>query len=252
METKESKNSLTKKIEKTLEDLYKHNVFVAYGAASPDPKIDNRITRLEHLLKIIKEGNVLLPDLMNIVDDYVGEGKKRPKRARKPRARKQLVRKPRVKKGKGITNWLINKLPLELHYISPFYGKHNFTGPGTNLNVRLNKDGTPKEWSIPKNRVDRAAMIHDIDYGDHDYKNRKVYDTKMINTLDEIIADKNAPFGEKFDARVVGAVMKTKRFFGLGKSKKGRGEKMVISKPIVKGKGRVGNSYASNRGVAVF
>ena len=30
---------------------------------------------------------------------------------------------------------------------------HNFTGPGTKLNKRLNPDLTPKKWSKPLNRV---------------------------------------------------------------------------------------------------
>ena len=34
---------------------------------------------------------------------------------------------------------------------------HNFTGPGTKLYKRMNSGGTPKEWSIPINRVDNAA-----------------------------------------------------------------------------------------------
>jgi len=41
---------------------------------------------------------------------------------------------------------------------------HNFTGPGTKLNKRLNEDMTPKAWSKPINRVDKAAYHHDICY----------------------------------------------------------------------------------------
>jgi hypothetical protein len=51
---------------------------------------------------------------------------------------------------------------------------HNFTGPGTKLNKRLNEDMTPKEWSKPINSVDEAAMHHDICYLQHD-------DTKTRN-----------------------------------------------------------------------
>ena len=39
---------------------------------------------------------------------------------------------------------------------------HNFTGPETKRYNRLNSDGTPKEWSIPINRVDNAAYHHDL------------------------------------------------------------------------------------------
>ena len=59
--------------------------------------------------------------------------------------------------GRSFLNTLVNKLPFEIHLPG-----HNFTGPGTELYKRLNPDGTPKEWSIPINRVDNAAYHHDL------------------------------------------------------------------------------------------
>ena len=53
---------------------------------------------------------------------------------------------------------------------------HNFTGPGTKLNKRLNPDGTPKEWSMPINGVDNATSHHDLCYSKH-------YDTKTRNEI---------------------------------------------------------------------
>ena len=53
---------------------------------------------------------------------------------------------------------------------------HNFTGPGTKLYKRLNPDDTPKEWSIPINRVYNAAYHHDLCYSKHD-------DTKTRNEV---------------------------------------------------------------------
>ena len=41
---------------------------------------------------------------------------------------------------------------------------HNFIGPGTKLNKRLNPDLTPKAWPKTVNRVDQAANHHDICY----------------------------------------------------------------------------------------
>ena len=55
--------------------------------------------------------------------------------------------------GKGVVNKLINNLPFEAHLPG-----HNFTGPGTKLNRRLNEDLTPKPWSIPINRVGRFCL----------------------------------------------------------------------------------------------
>ena len=56
--------------------------------------------------------------------------------------------------GGSFLNTLVNKFPSELHLLG-----HNFTGPVTKLYERLNPDGTPKEWSIPINRVDNALII---------------------------------------------------------------------------------------------
>ena len=61
--------------------------------------------------------------------------------------------------GGSFLNSLVNKLPFQMHLPG-----HNFTGPGTKLYKRLNSHGTPKEWSIPINRVDNAAYHHDLCY----------------------------------------------------------------------------------------
>ena len=79
-----------------------------------------------------------------------------------------------VKKGTAggsFLNSLVNKLPFEMHLPG-----HNFTGPGTKLYTRLNPDGTPKEWSMPINRVDNAAYHHEVCYSKHD-------DTKTRNEV---------------------------------------------------------------------
>ena len=86
----------------------------------------------------------------------------------------------------GNLNSLINKLPFELHLPG-----HNFTGPGTNLKKRLKDpygnppDFTPQPWSKPINRVDEAAMNHDICYlQNEDRKTRnEVCDKKMFLIL---------------------------------------------------------------------
>ena len=61
--------------------------------------------------------------------------------------------------GGSFLNTLVNKLPFEMHLPG-----HDFIDPGTKLYKRLNPDGTPKEWSIPINRVDNAAYHHDLCY----------------------------------------------------------------------------------------
>ena len=86
--------------------------------------------------------------------------------------------------GESFLNTLVNKLPFQMHLPG-----HNFTGPGTKLYKRFNLDGTPKEWSIPINRVDNAAYHRDLCYSKHDdTKTRnEVYDKTMLGELNEIV-----------------------------------------------------------------
>lgn len=64
-----------------------------------------------------------------------------------------IVHKRRQKKGSGILNKLINKLPVELHL--PGY---QYCGPGTKLQKRLAR-GDPGI-----NQLDTACKEHDIAY----------------------------------------------------------------------------------------
>ena len=68
----------------------------------------------------------------------------------------QFIKSP---KGGSLLNKFINNLPVEMHLPG-----HNFTGPSTKLNKRLKPDLTPKEWSKPVNRVDKATHNHDVYY----------------------------------------------------------------------------------------
>ena len=61
--------------------------------------------------------------------------------------------------GGSFPNTFVNNLSFEMHLRG-----HNFTGSGTKLYIRLNSDGTSKEWSIPKNRIDNTAYHHDLYY----------------------------------------------------------------------------------------
>ena len=92
---------------------------------------------------------------------------------------------------------------------------HNFTGPGIRLYKRFNSDGTPKEWSMPINRVDNAAYHHDLCYSKHDgTKTRyQVCDKIMLNELNEIV---NPTLRERIDKSIVGKLINAKVNFGLG------------------------------------
>ena len=112
--------------------------------------------------------------------------------------------------GGSFLNTLANKLPFEMHLSG-----HNFTGSGIKLYKRLNSDGTPKEWSIPINRVDNAAYHHDVCYSKHDdTKTRKeVCDKTMLGELSGIV---NPTLRERIDKSIVGKLIKAKVNFGLG------------------------------------
>jgi len=56
------------------------------------------------------------------------------------------VKTPFIKTGTGVFNRAVSKLPFEFHLPG-----HNFTGPCTRLDRRLNEDGTPRDWSKPIN-----------------------------------------------------------------------------------------------------
>ena len=65
----------------------------------------------------------------------------------------------KAQKGESLLNKAIKNLPFEMHLPG-----HNFMGLGTKLKKRLNPDLTPKKWSKPVNRVDKAAYHHDVYY----------------------------------------------------------------------------------------
>lgn len=100
----------------------------------------------------------------------------------------------------------------EMHLVG-----HNFTGPGTRLDQRLNPDLTPKEWSMPINRVDKAAYHHDLAYAEYpDTANRNIADRKMITELDSI---PNPTLRERMERAIVTPILSTKQRFGLGLKK---------------------------------
>ena len=119
----------------------------------------------------------------------------------------QFVKSP---KGGSILNKMINSLPVEMHLLG-----HNFTGPGTKLNKRLNADLTPKEWSKPINRIDKAAYHHDICY----LKNNDTATRNSVcdkNMLDEMKNIYNPTLRERMERGLVSTLIGTKKRFGWG------------------------------------
>ena len=116
--------------------------------------------------------------------------------------------------GGSLLNKTINNLPVEMHLLG-----HNFTGPGTKLNKRLNPDLTPKKWSKPVNRVDKAAYHHDLCYlKNNDTTTRNaVCDKNMLKELKGIF---NPTIREKMERGLVSSLIGTKARFGWGVGEK--------------------------------
>ena len=114
---------------------------------------------------------------------------------------------------------LLSKLPFtttgipgELHLPFP---THNFVGPGTNLNIRLNPDDTTKEWSKPIDKDDEIAYQHDLAYreaGD-DINKKHEADKIMLYQLDSIT---DPTIKERLHRTLIKTALKTKLFLGVG------------------------------------
>ena len=96
---------------------------------------------------------------------------------------------------------------------------HNFTGPGTKLKKRLKPDLSPKRWSKPVNRVDKAAYHHDICFLkiDDTATRNAVCDKNMLKELEGIY---NPSLRERLDKSIVSKLIGTKVKFGTGVEKK--------------------------------
>jgi predicted nucleic acid-binding Zn-ribbon protein len=101
------------------------------------------------------------------------------------------------------------KYPGEMHLPGM-----NFAGPGTRLDLRLNPNGTPKESSMPVDRVDAAAYRHDMAYAAFpDTKTRNIADRIMVSEMNEI---PNPTLRERVERSVIKPILNTKAKFGLG------------------------------------
>lgn len=127
------------------------------------------------------------------------------------------------KKGRGVVNKLINKLPIELHI--PGY---QFCGPGTKLEKRLIKGQTGI------NPLDQACREHDIAYSQETnlqkrHEADKVLITKAVNRLKA----SDSSLGEKATALAVSGIMKGKVKMGMGSTKPRKKQKKPAKNRIV-------------------
>lgn len=103
---------------------------------------------------------------------------------------------------------VINKvLPFEKHLPGMRY-----CGPGTRLDLRLDESGKPLPGNEPVNRVDEAALKHDIAYSKHhDLRHRLEADGEMLQDLLDI---KQPSCCERVERCIVVPVMFVKRLIG--------------------------------------
>ena len=103
---------------------------------------------------------------------------------------------------------------------------HNYTGPGTRLDIRLDENNIPKPGEEPINRVDQSALKHDIAYNNPNIRDRQKADIDLIQDLNEI---KNPTFRERLDKAIVKNVMKAKILVGGGQSPIALGGELEIN-----------------------
>ncbi|VDO44682.1 unnamed protein product, partial [Brugia timori] len=115
-----------------------------------------------------------------------------------------LERFPRPKTGSGIMNSVIDKLPIELHWPGM-----EFNGPGTNVDLKL------LQGVKPVNKLDEAAMHHDIAYARYsDLNKRHEADEKLEYAAWDRVKANDSDMGEKIAAWVTTNAMKVKRALG--------------------------------------
>ncbi len=110
------------------------------------------------------------------------------------------------KRGSGLLNKIINKLPFKLHLPS-----YSYCGPGTKLEARLARGDQPI------NQLDAACKEHDITYSlnKDNIEVRNAADKVLANKAWERVLARDSSFGEKAAAYGVTNVMKLKSKLGM-------------------------------------
>ena len=122
--------------------------------------------------------------------------RQRPRKQRRTRRRRQPRQRQKQRGGRAVDvqKW-ISKLGVEFH--PPGY---QYLGPGTKLDKRL-KRGDPG-----KNRLDRIAKQHDIDYSKaRNIRDKWKADEKMVKAIDRLPGKKTVM------ERVAKGIIKTKK-----------------------------------------
>jgi hypothetical protein len=96
------------------------------------------------------------------------------------------------------------------------YEKHlpgmRYCGPGTRLDLRVDADGKPFPGNEPVDRVDEAALKHDLAYGKYsDLRNRHRADKEMLHDLYDI---DEPTWRERLEQCIVVPIMLLKSLIG--------------------------------------
>lgn len=133
----------------------------------------------------------------------------------------------KLKRGRGLINTIIDKLPFELHL-----PKYQYCGPGTKLAERLAR-GDPGI-----NKLDKLCRDHDIAYENHIDSSERCKADKILGTeAMKRVFSRDAKFGERAASLLVSTAMKTK----TGLTKIGAGIKKLNCKKKPKKSKRLKN-----------
>lgn len=103
---------------------------------------------------------------------------------------------------------VLNKiLPFEKHLPGMRY-----CGAGTNLSARLYPDGTPRPGNEPVDRVDEAAMRHDIQYELYKDRRHRLQADKIM--IDELLHIPKPTYKERLERMLVLPILYVKRLIG--------------------------------------
>ena len=128
------------------------------------------------------------------------------------------------RRGHGLVNTLINKLPFELHI--PTY---KFCGPGTKLKERL------KRGDRGINQLDDACRTHDIAYAtSKDLESRHQADKVLRDQALLRVSAKDSSVGERIAALGIAGVMHSKRKLGMGMRKKKKNVKKTTLTSVIR------------------
>jgi hypothetical protein len=108
---------------------------------------------------------------------------------------------------------------------------HNYAGPGTRLDIRLDVNDKPKPGEEPIDRDDEIAYLHDLAYRDADngsaqenLKRKQEADRIMLQQLDAIT---DPTIRERLDRLIIKAAIGTKLKLGVGLSEESNREKLA-------------------------